>query len=500
MRAFVLAISMLLGTALAGPPAAVAANEAMLFAPFDADAFEPGERRVLQSALASRGVYRGVIAGDWDSASQQAMAHYTAREYADVPLDLHAAFLVLDLADRATRDGWRFIELADLGISFALPRSVSPMRDTGAAARRWQAPGGGFTATAYDEPAADALLGHDIAVGDLAQGGAEQVVRDAERLLTAGTTIDGWRIYRLSVRVGQAWTTIAFEAAPGDGGAHLAALDLAAASLRRGPPLGWDLPAAGRLSALVDAALALIEAPAGDAPLPAVFATEAVSAQPGAAAWAAAPGALPPQATAEGAGTGFYIGGDLILTAEHVIAGCGSVTMADGRPLTLLASDAALDVAALAAPGPAPAWLALTAAEPLRLGQPVHALGYPYYALAGTSLNLTSGNVSALAGIDDDRRFFSFSAPVQPGNSGGPLIDRAGGVAGLVVARLSEGFIADATGTVPQNMNYAVTAGELAGFLERSGLSPATGGLGGFDMAAGAPAEIEQAIVPLLCR
>ena len=120
----------------------------------------------------------------------------------------------------------------------------------------------------------------------------------------------------------------------------------------------------------------------------------------------------------------------------------------------------------------------------------MHAAGFPYYAIAGTSLHLTSGNVSALAGVDDDPRFFSFSAPVQPGNSGGPLIDAHGAVLGLVVARLSEDFIVEATGTLPQNVNYALAEPELAAFLAEAGVAHPSGGLGRFAIDEGAPAGL----------
>ena len=151
------------------------------------------------------------------------------------------------------------------------------------------------------------------------------------------------------------------------------------------------------------------------------------------------------------------------------------------------------------APDPARSWLSLADGR-LRLGQRVHAAGFPYYSIAGTSLNLTSGNVSALAGVDDDARFFSFTAPVQPGNSGGPLLDADGRVLGLVVARLSENYIVEATGSLPQNVNYALNEDELAEFLHRSGVPAATGGLGSFEMDDGAPDGFEAAVVPILCR
>ena len=123
-----------------------------------------------------------------------------------------------------------------------------------------------------------------------------------------------------------------------------------------------------------------------------------------------------------------------------------------------------------------------------------------YCGIAGTSMHLTSGNVSALAGVDDDRRFFSFTAPVQPGNSGGPLIDARGAVLGLVVARLSEDFIAETTGSLPQNVNYALNEAELADFLRRNAVLPTADGLAGYDMDEGVPDGFDAAVVPIVCR
>jgi S1-C subfamily serine protease len=205
-----------------------------------------------------------------------------------------------------------------------------------------------------------------------------------------------------------------------------------------------------------------------------------------------------------GTGTGFYLAPRLILTAAHVVAGCRQPALADGTPLERLAGDARLDVAVLRAPRPARRWLAL--ADPgLRLGPRVHAAGFPYYSIAGTSLTLTGGNVSALAGIDDDRSFFSFTAPVQPGSSGGPLLDSRGRVLGIVVARLSEDYIVEATGSLPQNVNYALREAEVAGFLSDQGLADqglaaAPDAIGRFDPDDGVPDGFDGAIVPVVCR
>jgi len=203
--------------------------------------------------------------------------------------------------------------------------------------------------------------------------------------------------------------------------------------------------------------------------------------------------------TVSSTGTGFYVGSRVLVTAHHVIADCDRILLAGGAELSIVASDSDLDVAALYTPDPSPRWLSFAEGD-LRLGLRVHAAGYPYYSIAGTSLNLTGGNVSALAGVDDDRRFFSFTAPVQPGNSGGPLIDARGGVLGLVVARLSEDFIVETTGSLPQNVNYALAEGELAGFLRENGVPPADAGLANYDTDDGVPDGFDSAVVPIICE
>jgi S1-C subfamily serine protease len=68
----------------------------------------------------------------------------------------------------------------------------------------------------------------------------------------------------------------------------------------------------------------------------------------------------------------------------------------------------------------------------------------------------------------NDSRFLQISAPVQPGNSGGPLFDTAGQVVGVVTGKVDALRIAVATGNIPENINFAIKTGALRDFLDNS--------------------------------
>jgi S1-C subfamily serine protease len=90
------------------------------------------------------------------------------------------------------------------------------------------------------------------------------------------------------------------------------------------------------------------------------------------------------------------------------------------------------------------------------LGQGVFTIGFPNPDVQGLSPKLTKGEVRSLAGLQDDPRMYQISAPVQPGNSGGCLVDDAGNVVGIISSKLDTVAMAKATGDVPQNVNYAL--------------------------------------------
>ena len=93
-------------------------------------------------------------------------------------------------------------------------------------------------------------------------------------------------------------------------------------------------------------------------------------------------------------------------------------------------------------------------------------MGFPSTGLQGFSPKLAKGDIGSLAGIQDDPRYFQISVPVQPGNSGGALVDVRGNVVGIVSAKLSAQAALDATGQLPENVNCAVKSSLLLSFLE----------------------------------
>ncbi len=84
--------------------------------------------------------------------------------------------------------------------------------------------------------------------------------------------------------------------------------------------------------------------------------------------------------------------------------------------------------------------------------------------------SVTTGTVSALAGMRNDTRFLQFTAPVQQGNSGGPLLDGSGNVEGIVTSKLSALLVAAVTGDIPQNVNFALKKTVAESFLDANSI------------------------------
>jgi serine protease Do len=202
-----------------------------------------------------------------------------------------------------------------------------------------------------------------------------------------------------------------------------------------------------------------------------------------------------PQARAVSTGTGFLVAPNRVLTNQHVVEGCNRLILrtADGRWLGAVPParvDAQLDLALLAVPGlPGPA-LPFRAGPPIRRGDGVVAYGFPLAGLLSSDPKLTRGEVNGLAGLADNPNQFQISAEVQPGNSGGPLLDMQGHIVGVVVSKLNAQRVAQRTGDIAQNVNFAVKGEAALAFLRRAELSPAVAPSTGPERSAADVGEI----------
>lgn len=168
-------------------------------------------------------------------------------------------------------------------------------------------------------------------------------------------------------------------------------------------------------------------------------------------------------------GTGFFVTDDgYLLTAFHVVADAARIavrTTAGTFAATLVKADKANDVALLKVAGHFSA-LPVGLSRAMKLGESVFTIGFPNIELQGFAPKLTKGEISSLTGMQDDPREFQISAAVQPGNSGGPLVNQYGNVVGIVEARLADVSTLETTGALPQNVNYAMKSTVLDVLLE----------------------------------
>jgi S1-C subfamily serine protease len=171
-------------------------------------------------------------------------------------------------------------------------------------------------------------------------------------------------------------------------------------------------------------------------------------------------------------GTGIVISSNgHVVTNHHVIDGCGEITgnlSGEARiKLRLVSSDETNDLALLQAPTPFKE-TAVIRENAVQTGDGVIAIGYPFHGLLTSDFTVTTGIVSSLSGIFNDTRHLQISAAVQPGNSGGPLLDFTGALVGVVAAKLNALKVARATGNIPENINFAIKTGALRDFLDNS--------------------------------
>lgn len=208
----------------------------------------------------------------------------------------------------------------------------------------------------------------------------------------------------------------------------------------------------------------------------------------------------PSNRTAPPTGTGFFVSAHDIVTNNHVIKSCGGVAATGDQPLVVVAQDKKRDLALLRSRDASTNWLPISSSD-APLGASVFVLGYPYGEFLSEGVTATRGVLSSRTGLFGEKSQFTLSAQIQPGNSGGPVMNQNGEVIGVVVARLSDGVIANLTGTIPQNVNYAVGRRALEGFLAGNGSSPppAASVKAALDLTEGIPRSHEASAISIRC-
>jgi S1-C subfamily serine protease len=169
-------------------------------------------------------------------------------------------------------------------------------------------------------------------------------------------------------------------------------------------------------------------------------------------------------------GSGFFISEDgYFLTNDHVVKNAHRVKLKIGGDFfdaSIVREDADHDLALLKTEGTFKA-LRISSHE-AELGQAVFTIGFPDIKLQGTEPKYTDGKISSVTGLQDNPDEYQISVPVQPGNSGGPLVDTAGNIKGIIVARLNDLAALQSMGSLPQNVNYAIKGRVLREFVSQS--------------------------------
>ncbi len=182
-------------------------------------------------------------------------------------------------------------------------------------------------------------------------------------------------------------------------------------------------------------------------------------------------------------GTGFFVASDgRVLTNAHVVRNCASVSVGLSPASASIPSPAGIsraqvigrdvtnDLALLATslhPDAVPGWR-----FSVRQGEDIAIYGFPLAGLLANGGGITTGTIAALSGVNQDSRELQITAPIQPGNSGGPVFDRSGNIVGIVVAKLDALRIAQATEDIPENVGFAIKASVARDFLETAMQSP----------------------------
>ena len=173
-------------------------------------------------------------------------------------------------------------------------------------------------------------------------------------------------------------------------------------------------------------------------------------------------------------GSGFAVSSDgYVITNNHVIEGCQEVAVYDGGravPVTVISYDLQNDLALLKGGFTPRTVFALSGDQP-ELLQDIYVAGYPFGNEVSSSIKVTKGIISSLAGIGNNFSNIQIDAALQVGNSGGPILDEMGNVIGVAVSKLDAKYMYDNFGSIPENTNFGIRSSVVMNILDSNGVS-----------------------------
>ena len=198
-------------------------------------------------------------------------------------------------------------------------------------------------------------------------------------------------------------------------------------------------------------------------------------------------------------GSGFFVTerGHLVTNA-HVIDDYKYVAIKDSSgklfEARILKIDQDADLAALVVDRIG-AGLKIAASTSDLKGEDIYVIGYPMPGVQGQESKITSGVVSALSGLQGLASWMQISAPIQGGNSGGPLVTPSGVVVEAVVASINAQKIMERSGNITQNVNYAIKSEAILQFLTSLGVGNSVRQIMGKPLRA-----VDESTVMILAR
>ena len=204
--------------------------------------------------------------------------------------------------------------------------------------------------------------------------------------------------------------------------------------------------------------------------------------------------------------SGFFVTDDgYLITAYHAIANFNEIIVLLSKKKAIEAKvvkfDEDLDLALLKI-NSITSFGYLSHSKSVPAGMDVVTIGYPQVAFLGLTPKITRGIVNSNTGLQDDKSSFQFSAEVQQGNSGGPLVAPGGTIVGVVQSKLDALKLSEKTNDLTQNVNFATKSAILIEFISNLPNLPSTQPLDPDQplKAIRIYKELEGVVVPIIAR